>query len=122
MFHEVKTRNGAITLDKAVLGHIIKREAAAFQGKVFLSSAKGRPVGDEIGFFDCAQSEDGAFELRVFVILQFGISISAVTQELIRRIRTQTEALTGIRVARVAIAVRGMLSKNISRRDLEIVG
>ncbi|MDR2354571.1 MAG: hypothetical protein LBE16_00080 [Clostridiales Family XIII bacterium] len=122
MFYEVKTRSGTIALDRAVLGYIIRREVAAFQGKVVLSNAKGRPAGDEIGFFDCAWSEAGAFELRVFVILRFGISISAVTQELILRLRAQTEALIGLRASRVVIAVRGVLSKNISRRDLEIVG
>ena len=122
MFYEVKTRNGTIVLDRAVLGHIIRRETAAFQGKVVLSNAKGKPIGDDVGFFDCAWSETGAFELRVFVVLQFGISISAVTRELIDRLRAQTETLTGVRASRVVIAVRGVLSKNISRRDLEVVG
>jgi uncharacterized alkaline shock family protein YloU len=122
MFYELKTQRGTIVLDRAVLGHIIKREAAAFQGKVVLSNAKGKPIGDEVGFFDCAWPAEDAFELRVFVVLQFGASISVVTQELIRRIRAQTEALTGVRASRVTIAVRGVLSKNLSRRDLEISG
>jgi uncharacterized alkaline shock family protein YloU len=122
MFYEVKTRSGTIVLDKAVLGQIIRREAAAFQGKVVLSNAKGKPVGDGVGFFDCAWPEEDVFELRVFVVLQFGAGIRAVTHELIYRLRTQIEALTGIRASRVVIAVRGMLSKNISRRNLEIVG
>ncbi|MDR2355801.1 MAG: Asp23/Gls24 family envelope stress response protein [Clostridiales Family XIII bacterium] len=122
MFCEVKTRNGTIGLDKAVLGYIIRREADAFQGKVLLSNAKGKPIGDAVGFFDCVQTEADAFELRVFVVLQFGVSINEVTRELIRRIRAQTETMIGVRASRVVIAVRGMLSKNISRRDLEIVG
>jgi uncharacterized alkaline shock family protein YloU len=122
MFYEVKTRNGTISLSDAVLGNIIKQEIAAFLGKVTLSNAKGKPVGDDIGFFDCLRSADGAFELRVFVILQFGISISVVTSDLITGLRSRIETLTGIRVERVSIAVKGMLSKNISRRDLEISG
>jgi uncharacterized alkaline shock family protein YloU len=122
MFYEVKTQSGTVALDKAVLGHIIKRETAAFSGKVVLSSAKGKPIGDDVGFFDCAWTEEGAFELRVFVILRFGISISAVTHTLIRRFRSQIAALTGIRASSVTIVVKGMLSKNISRRHLEIGG
>ncbi|MDR1573925.1 MAG: Asp23/Gls24 family envelope stress response protein [Clostridiales Family XIII bacterium] len=121
MFYEVKTQSGTIALDRAVLGQIIRREAGAFRGKVVLASAKGKPVGDDIGFFDCAWSE-GAFELRVCVVLRFGTSISAVTHALIRRLRSRIEALTGIRASRITIAVKGMLSKNISRRDLEIIG
>ncbi|MDR2088038.1 MAG: Asp23/Gls24 family envelope stress response protein [Clostridiales Family XIII bacterium] len=122
MFYEVKTQGGTIALDRAVLGQIIRRETAAFPGKVMLSNAKGKPVGDDSGFFDCAWSEAGAFELRVFVVLRFGVSISAVTQELIRRLRTRIEALTGVRAARVVIIVKGVLSKHISRRNLEIIG
>lgn len=122
MFYEVKTRNGTITVDKTVLGNIIRREAGAFRGKVMLSNAKGKPVGDDVGFFDCIWSDGGAFELRVFVILQFGSSISAVTGDLINGLRSRIEALTGIRAERICIAVKGMLSKNISRRDLEISG
>ncbi|MDR2132273.1 MAG: Asp23/Gls24 family envelope stress response protein [Clostridiales Family XIII bacterium] len=122
MFYEVKTQGGTITLDRAVLGHIIRREAAAFGGKVVLSSAKGKPVGEDVGFFDCEWSDEGSFELRVFVVLRFGASISAVTMELIRRLRARIDALTGVRASRVVIAVKGVLSKNISRRDLEIIG
>jgi uncharacterized alkaline shock family protein YloU len=122
MFYEVKTQSGTVVLDRAVLGQIIRREAGAFLGKVVLSSAKGKPIGDDIGFFDCAWTEDGTFELRVFVILRFGTSISVVTPALIRLLRARIEALTGIRASRIAIAVKGVLSKNISRRDLEIIG
>jgi hypothetical protein len=111
-----------ISVDKTVLGNIIRREAGAFRGKITLSNAKGKPVGDDVGFFDWLWLEDGAFELRVFVVLQFGSSISAVTNDFINGIRSRTEALTGIRVARIRIAVKGMLSKNISRRDLEVIG
>jgi uncharacterized alkaline shock family protein YloU len=123
MFYEVKTQSGTVVLDRAVLGHIIRREVGAFRGSVVLSSAKGKPIGDDVGgFFDCAWSAEGAFELRVFVVLRFGTSISAVTHELILRLRSRIEALTGIRASRIAVAVRGVLSKNISRRDLEIIG
>jgi uncharacterized alkaline shock family protein YloU len=122
MFCERKTKNGIISVDKAVLGMIIRREIADFRGKVVLSNAKGKPIGDDVGFFECSWSETGAFALRVFVVLRLGTSISAVTDELIARLRSRIEALTGIRAARVSIAVRGMLSKNISRRDLEIIG
>jgi uncharacterized alkaline shock family protein YloU len=122
MFYEVKTQNGTIVLDKAVLGQIIRREVAAFEGKVVLSNAKGKPVGDGVGFFDCAWSEEDAFELRVFVVLRFGAGIRVVTQELIRELRVRIETLTGVRASRIAIAVKGMLSKNLSRRNLEIVG
>jgi uncharacterized alkaline shock family protein YloU len=122
MFYEVKTLSGTIAVDKAVLGHIIRREADALGGKVVLSNAKGKPVGDDVGFFDCAWSDEGSFDLRVYVILRFGTSISVVTHALIHRLRAQIEALTGLRAQHIAIAVKGMLSKNISRRDLEIIG
>jgi uncharacterized alkaline shock family protein YloU len=87
-----------------------------------LSNAKGKPIVDDIGFFDFLWHEEGVLELRVFVILQFGSSIGAVTNELINGLRSRIEAVTGVRVVRVHIAVKGVFSKYISRRNLEISG
>jgi uncharacterized alkaline shock family protein YloU len=91
---------------------------------MMLSNAKGRlsksKADGDGGFFECAWTEEG-LNLRIFVIIKIGTSISAVTEELIKNIGPRMEELLEIRVGSITVAVKGMLTdKRVSSRDIEV--
>jgi uncharacterized alkaline shock family protein YloU len=129
MYCEKTTKHGVISMDKGVIGSIIKRQVAAFDGKVLLSNAKGKVIkaanqdrlGDEANFFEMSAAGSGAgHDLRVFVIIKMGVSISSVTDMLIARLDSDIAEFTGLRANSIAVVVKGMLSKNVSKRDIEV--
>jgi uncharacterized alkaline shock family protein YloU len=131
MYYEKTTEHGVISLDKGVIGSIIKRQVAAFDGKVLLSNAKGKVIkaanqdrlGDEANFFELsapASASGAGHDLRVFVIIKMGVSISSVTDTLIARLDSDIMEFTGLRANSIAVMVKGMLSKNVSKRDIEV--
>ncbi|MDR1571974.1 MAG: hypothetical protein LBS32_05565 [Clostridiales Family XIII bacterium] len=122
MFCERETPRGRVSIDKAVLGGIIRRETDLFEGKVLLSDAKGRPIknpGRDMGFFEFSWAE-GLLDLRVFVIIRMGTSINAVATGMIRGLSDSLASIADVRPGGVSIIVKGVLSRNISRRDIEV--
>ena len=126
MFYETDSNIGKITLDNAVLGSIIKREAAAMEGRIILCSPKGKPVktaqkkGDDDGsFFDFTWVDD-SLELNVYVIMKLGGSINTLAENLNANLNSKIRELSGVKSSSITVNIKGMLSKNISVRDIQI--
>ncbi len=64
-------------------------------------------------------SENG-LDIRVFVVLRFGTSITQVTNRLADDIHSRIKTMTGMEPNSVAIVVTGMISKNIAPRHIEV--
>ena len=56
----------------------------------------------------------------LYVIMNFGKSISTAAQEFGRAVREQIRSITGVPVGDLTMIVTGVRSKKIARRDLEI--
>ncbi|MDR0569699.1 MAG: Asp23/Gls24 family envelope stress response protein [Clostridiales Family XIII bacterium] len=125
MFRALRTEYGLITLDRDVIGHIVRSEVAATDGKVLLSTPKGKLWkqsairGDSAGFLECA-GDDVTLDIRVFVVIKLGGSINEALEDLISNIYRRIEELLGVKTDSITIAVKGMISKNISKRDFEV--
>ncbi|MDR1135283.1 MAG: hypothetical protein LBL49_03760 [Clostridiales Family XIII bacterium] len=128
MFYERTTPGGVITLDKGVAGSIIKREVSRFDGKILLSGPKSKyyknetvdKLADDGAFFDMGGA-DGERTLRVYVVIKLGVSIGGVTEQLIKAISESIFELIGVKVC-VSIIIKGVLSKNFSKREIEVNG
>lgn len=123
----VDTDLGTITVTKWVIGKIILDIVEEFEGKVIISNHKGKVPGivskisgmDEINTMEINMTEQG-LDIRIFVVLRFGTSITRVTNLLVDTIHERIKELTGIAPNSAAVVVTGMISKNIAPRHIEV--
>ncbi|NPV27731.1 MAG: Asp23/Gls24 family envelope stress response protein [Firmicutes bacterium] len=105
---------GTITISEDVIATIAGLAAVESYGLVGMSSRKltdgivellGRESlgkGVEIG------EENGQLHIDVHIIVSYGIKISEVAQNVINQVRYAVETMTGLKVARVNVNVRGV--------------
>ena len=123
----VETEFGTITITKSVIGKIIADVVDEFEGKVIISNHKGKVPGivskiggmDEINNMEINLTEQG-LDIRVFVVLRFGTSITRVTNQLVDEIHRRIREMTAMEPNSVAVVVTGMISKYIAPRHIEV--
>ncbi len=129
MLYRLETINGAISVDKAVIGRIIADAVGQFKGKVLISNHKGKVVSgfaaklgvEDINYMEISLEND-SLDIRFFILIRFGTSINKVTEQLIGTIKKNIEEITGLEVNSLAVVVTGMVSKHTARRNIEIRG
>ncbi len=129
MLYRLETVDGAISVNKAVIGKIIADAVREFKGKVLISNHRGKVISglasrlgmDDISFMEITYSKDG-LDIRFYILIRFGTSINRVTEHLIETIKKNTEEITGLEVRSVAVVVKGMVSKQTARRNIEVRG
>ena len=127
MFYKLENEEGYITIEKAVLGKIIIEEVKKFNGKVLISSQKGKVAGivskiggiDDMSYIDISMGNKG-LDVKVYIVIKFGTSIGMVTNQLIDGIQEGIIQYTGIAPNSVAVVVTGMISKQIAKRNIEV--
>lgn len=123
----VETEFGTITITKSVIGKIITDVIDEFEGKVIISNHKGKVPGlvskiggmDEISNMEINLTEQG-LDIRIFVVLRFGTSITRVTNQLVDEIHRRVREMTAMEPNSVAVVVTGMISKHIAPRYIEV--
>lgn len=130
MLYRLDTMNGAISIDKSVVGKIIADAVGQFKGKVLISNHKGKVVSgfaaklgvmDDINYMEISLDND-RLDIRFFILIRFGTSINKVTDQLIGTIKKNTEEITGLEVNSIAVVVTGMVSKHTARRNIVVRG
>jgi len=124
-----ETEAGTIKIRKAVIGRIVMEAVRKFQGRVRITNHKGKVirtrqkygVPDATEQLDINMSEKG-LDLRLYIAIRFGTSISMVTEQLINDIKSDIESLTGIEANSIAVVVTGLISKQITPRNIEVKG
>ena len=121
------TKTGKIGFDDSVFARIAIETAEKMGNAVIFTNAKGKPVrigreGDEkLNFIGVKLGEEkNTVNMEIYVILKFGTSISRMSQEFARRLRAEVKSVTGVRVDKIRIVVKGVRSKNTVKRELEI--
>ena len=119
---------GKIEFDEKIVGNIIRRVADSFDGKVMLSGIRGKIkrsskgfTSDDITFMNMKKTEDG-YVIDVYVVLRFGTSIRRTSHELIDKLKEQIPKITDMEVSKVRVLITGVISKNISKRNIEVEG
>ena len=129
MLYVEENQLGKIEFDERIIGNIIRRAADSFEGRVMLSGAKVRikknspkdKNSDDITFMNMKNTEDG-YVIDIYIVLKFGTSIRRTSNELIAVVREQVEKITELNISKVRVIITGMLSKNFSRRHIEVEG
>lgn len=123
----VESDLGTISFSKGIIGRIIAEAVDSFNGKVIISNHRGKVPGlvskiggmDESSTMDIALTEKG-LDIRIFIVLRFGTSITQVTNYLVDEIHNKIRDMTGMEPNSVAVVVTGMISKNIAPRHIEV--
>lgn len=120
---------GKIELPKSVIGSIVIEVVESFDGKVILSDSKGRvhKLAYKLGAMEEAnnieiEGNENGIDLRVYAILRFGVSIKETANQLINELRSAIKEASGITVDNISIVVKGMMSKKIAPRNIEVTG
>jgi len=129
MFYTDTNDLGKIQFDENIIGNIIRKIADSFHGKVMLSGSRGRIKkntartrnSDDLTFMNMKKTNDG-YVIDVYIVLKFGTSIRRTSHEFIDLIKEQVSQITEIPVNKVRIIITGMLSKNFTRRHIEVEG
>lgn len=127
MLYKVEAEKGTISFHQNVIGTIILKEVEQFNGKVLISNAKGKIAGklarmsgmDDLGNLEIVEGPQG-IDIRIFIVVKFGISISAVTSRLIDAVCMKIKNFTGIEPNSVSVIITGTMSKQLARRHIEV--
>ena len=92
MSAKLNNKYGCIEIDKQVISQVVYRAAMESYGLV--------------GF---SQKIKGIIEL--FVIMQYGINIATVANNIIERVKYSVENVTGIKVSKIDVNVQGIRVK-----------
>lgn len=129
MLYKIDYDEGYIAVDKAVIGRIVQEAISKFHGRVWLSNHKGKIIGfrqrrvnyDVSDNMDISMGEKGP-DIRIFIVMRFGTSIGMVTEQLIHDIKYDMERLINLEANSIAVVVTGLISKQITRRNIEVKG
>lgn len=125
----IENEMGKIELPKSVIGSIVIDVVESFDGKVILSDSKGRvhKLAYKLGAMEEAnnieiEGGENGMDMRVYVILRFGVSIKETTNQLINEIKSAVKEESGITIDNISIVIKGMMSKKIAPRNIEVTG
>lgn len=129
MLYKLETKDGIISIDKAVIGRIVTEAVNQFEGRVMISNHKGKVSGlvakiggiDDVNNMEINLGNNG-LDIRFFIVIRFGTSINRVTELLIENIKKNIEDFTGVEANSIAVVVTGMVSKHVVRRNIEVRG
>ncbi len=124
----VKTQLGTIEIDEGLIGKIVAEAVETFHGKLFLSNSRGRILSKQNPF---SRNDEGAgaiemnfgksgIDIRIFVVVKFGISIGHITEALIEKVKKDLKEILSEEPHSIAIVVTGSISKKIAKRNIEI--
>jgi uncharacterized alkaline shock family protein YloU len=126
MLFKEKTDRGRIRYDENIIGAVARRAIEATDGRAVPSDAKGRQLRGEgaSGAADeaivDAAFKDGALNATIYILVRFGSSVGRVCEDIDRVFREDAPRVTGTEVGELTVNVKGMLSKNVSKRNIEI--
>ncbi|MEG0829063.1 MAG: Asp23/Gls24 family envelope stress response protein [Anaerovoracaceae bacterium] len=124
-----ETELGNISMTKNVIGRIVLEVVGEFGGKVIVSNHKGGPLSfvSKIGGTEETNNMEVIFndgdkgiDLRVYIVIRFGTSITLVTNTLVDKLHKSIKMMTGVEPNSVAVIVTGIISKNIAKRHIEV--
>ena len=127
MLYNYETEYGSIGVTKNVIRKIIVEAVAQFGGKVTISNHKGKLANiaskisgaDELSYIEISTGTKGV-NVKIYVVIRFGTSISTVTNQLIETIQKNVKEFVDIELNSVSVVVAGVISKNIVRRYIEV--
>lgn len=117
MSANIKTDDGNIVIENVVLAHIAGMSAMESYGIVGMASKSATDGILEILKFDNVtkgikvSTDDGEINIKLHVVLEYGVKISVVGENIIDRVKFNIENLTGLIVNNIEVLVEGIRLK-----------
>ncbi|SHG96327.1 Uncharacterized conserved protein YloU, alkaline shock protein (Asp23) family [Anaerosphaera aminiphila DSM 21120] len=117
MSANIKTDGGNIIIENTVLAHIAGMSAMESYGIVGMASKNATDGILEILKFDNLSkgikvgTEEGQINIQLHVVLEYGVKISVVGENIIDRVKFNIENLTGLTVNNIEVLVEGIRLK-----------
>lgn len=128
----IENEFGKIKITKKAVARTISEAIAIYENEIFLTNEKGkilklrhRDAFTDISHdIDMEYDEENGLSIHFCLLLRFGMSINAVTNQIFDTIMSEMQACFGLAPAKMAITITGMYSKdikNVAKRDVEVV-
>ena len=126
MLHQETNEYGVISVDNTFLNQLIKESLKPFEGKVWNAHYKGKSsdfmikLGNIDGLADreVRESERGVY-IKVYLLVKFGVSMSAVSSALISNISEVLENDLELQIDNIEVVITGVImSKGTVKRDI----
>ena len=124
---QYQTEKGTVSFEPNVFGMIAMDTALNREEIYAVTNARGKIMHplktgrENTGFVEVEPTGRASeIDMKIYVILNFGKSISAVAADFGRAVREKVFALTGVTVRHLTMMVTGVKSRKIARRELEI--
>ena len=116
MSAKLNNKYGCIEIDKQVISQVVYRAAMESYGLVgFSQKIKGivelLKEGNIAKGVKVIELEDNTIEIELFVIMQYGINIATVANNIIERVKYSVENVTGRNVSKIDVNVQGIRVK-----------
>lgn len=119
---------GTISVLDSVISDIIIEEIKKYNGKIDITNSRGRSVpklyksvgGSSAANIQIDTDDDGRLDIKLHIVLKFGMSIKKTTDEIAENIRKQIKTATGSNPARITLIITGVVSKKFARRNIEV--
>ncbi|WP_036729095.1 Asp23/Gls24 family envelope stress response protein [Peptoniphilus mikwangii] len=117
MAANIKTESGNIVIENNVLANIAGISAMESYGIVGMASKNAADGLLEILRLDNlsrgikVNTENGAINIELHVVLEYGVNISTVGENIIDRVKFNIESLTGLSVENIEVLVEGIRLK-----------
>lgn len=123
----LKTDLGIIKLNDSIIARIILAAIGKTQGKLFLSSERGKilgvasrvSTGDLMGNFTIEETE-GKYKLTFYAVIRFGAGIKNITEVVLEHIEKELKELFPEKSGIICLHIVGVKSKQIAQRDIEV--
>lgn len=112
---KLETKYGTISLKQYIIAQVVEKSVLESYGVVALStkSVKNKLMSFIKRNSSCkgvsvAINDDGTVDLKVHIIVEYGVSIPEVTKSLVERIRYDLSKLLGVQVNNIEVVVEGV--------------
>lgn len=113
---------GQIRVMKSCLAQLITECFKLYDDRIWLCNKKGKIVvgANHQVSFD-VEEVNGALDIKIYTIIKFGTSISETTDSILNHLVNKINNTLGEQKFRIIINILGIKSKQIAKRDIEIV-
>ncbi len=120
---------GTISVLDNAISDIIIDEIKKYGGRIDITNSRGKAVpklyksvgGSAAANIQIDTDDDERLDIKLHIVLKFGMSIKKTTDEIAENIRKQINLATGKNPARITLVITGVVSKKFARRNIEVV-
>ena len=124
-----RNEHGAIAVNKGVIEKMIIEDLLEMSETVILCTKKGKPIKEKPSrfidpdYYDAIEvyEKKHAVRVKIFMITEFGRSISVIADEVFARIEAIFELLKLDKPGKITVCIKGVMNEQLIKRNIEVV-